>query len=65
MKKKILALLVMSGIMLLGLTGCGGASAAAGNAGKAPDYSQKTSWYKIPKITKDVDTFYIYSTVDV
>ena len=30
---------------------------------KAPDYSQKTSWYKIPEITKDVDTFYIYSTV--
>ena len=30
---------------------------------KAPDYSQKTSWYKVPEITKDVDTFYIYSTV--
>ena len=27
------------------------------------DYSQKTSWYKIPEITRDVDTFYIYSTV--
>jgi len=30
--------------------------------GKAPDYSQKASWYNIPDITKDVDTFYIYAT---
>ena len=30
---------------------------------KAPDYSQKSSWYKFPEITKDVDTFYINSTV--
>ena len=29
----------------------------------APDYSQKSSWCKIPNITKDVDTFYINSTV--
>ena len=29
---------------------------------KAPDYSKKESWYKIPAITKDVDTFYINST---
>ena len=27
------------------------------------DYSQKTNWYMVPEITKDVDTFYIYSTV--
>lgn len=27
-----------------------------------PDYSQKASWYKLPEITKDVDTFYIYAT---
>ena len=26
------------------------------------DYSRKASWYKIPEITKDVDTFYIYAT---
>ncbi|MBQ7501808.1 DUF3089 domain-containing protein, partial [bacterium] len=31
-------------------------------AGKAPDYSRKECWYKFPEITKDVDTFYIYST---
>ena len=28
----------------------------------APDYSQKSSWYQIPSITKDVDTFFIYPT---
>ena len=27
------------------------------------DYSQTSNWYKIPEITKDVDAFYIYSTV--
>ncbi len=27
------------------------------------DYSQKANWYKVPEITKDIDTFYIYSTV--
>ena len=26
------------------------------------DYSQKASWYRIPEITKDVDTFYIFAT---
>ena len=29
----------------------------------AQDYSQKSSWCKIPNVTKDVDTFYINSTV--
>jgi len=28
-----------------------------------PDYSQKTCWYKLPEITKEFDTFYIYSTI--
>ena len=27
------------------------------------DYAKKGNWYKFPEITKDVDTFYIYSTV--
>lgn len=31
-------------------------------ADKAPDYSRKECWYKIPEITKDIDTFYIYAT---
>ncbi len=29
---------------------------------EAIDYSKKENWYQIPKITKDVDTFYIYAT---
>ncbi|MBQ9419863.1 MAG: DUF3089 domain-containing protein, partial [Synergistaceae bacterium] len=31
-------------------------------AAKAPDYSNSACWYKIPEITKDVDTFFIYPT---
>ena len=27
------------------------------------DYANKAHWYKIPEITKEFDTFYIYSTV--
>ena len=27
------------------------------------DYSNKDYWYKLPEITKEVDTFYIYSTI--
>ena len=27
------------------------------------DYSHKANWYKIPEITKEFDTFYIYSTI--
>ena len=27
------------------------------------DYSRKALWFKLPEVTKDVDTFYIYSTV--
>ena len=26
------------------------------------NYSQKDSWYMVPEITKDVDTFYVYAT---
>ena len=31
----------------------------------AIDYSRKANWYKIPEITKEFDTFYIYSTIFV
>ena len=44
----------MIGVMAFSLTAC---------ADNAPDYSKKESWYKFPNITKDVDTFYINSTV--
>jgi pimeloyl-ACP methyl ester carboxylesterase len=30
---------------------------------KSPNYSQKACWWKIPEITKEFDTFYIYSTI--
>ena len=33
------------------------------DTGEAPDYSQEDCWLQIPEITKDIDTFYIYSTV--
>ena len=56
-KKKVLALVVIGLI----LTVCGGALAAT-DTGNASDYSQKASWYKLPEITKDVDTFYVYAT---
>jgi hypothetical protein len=29
---------------------------------RALDYSNRDRWYKIPEITKDVDTFYICAT---
>ena len=44
-------------------TSASSSSSAAASADKAPDYSQKSSWYQVPEVTKDVDTFYIYSTV--
>ena len=28
----------------------------------AADYSKKENWYRLPEITRDVDTFYIYAT---
>ena len=32
------------------------------DAGAAPDYSKAECWYQIPKITKEVDTFFVYPT---
>ena len=37
----------------------------AASTGAAPDYSKEDCWLQLPEITKDVDTFYIYSTVYV
>ena len=47
------------------LTAPAGVSAQAESAEGAPDYSQGRCWLRFPEITKDVDTFYIYSTVYV
>jgi len=51
----------MMSVLALGLSGCAGVSTAA-RTEKAPDYSRKACWLQFPKISKDVDTFYIYST---
>ncbi|MBQ6774312.1 MAG: DUF3089 domain-containing protein [Synergistaceae bacterium] len=55
MNKKILALSILA-VMAFTMTACAGEE-------KTPDYSQKSSWCRLPEsITKDVDTFYINST---
>ena len=48
-------------VIALSLTGCGD-NTAEKTVENTPDYSQKSSWYQIPEITKDVDTFYILAT---
>ena len=58
--KKITFALAMITVMVFGLSGCAGTNVA--DMRKATDYSRKDSWLQFPKITKDVDTFYIYST---
>ncbi|MBE6440962.1 MAG: DUF3089 domain-containing protein [Desulfovibrio desulfuricans] len=52
-------------VMVISLMDCAGTPAEASSAGNAPDYSKASCWHKLPKITKDADTFYIYSTVYV
>ena len=61
MQKKIMALVLVVALVF-SLTACVGASAATGSTGTAPDYSRKDCWYRIPEITKEVDTFFIYPT---
>ena len=77
--KKSFLVLAMIGAMAFSLTAYGGESETVDNAvsteettesaadaedvGEAPDYSKEGCWYRIPEITKDVDTFYIYSTM--
>ena len=52
-------------VVVMSLMTCACAMAESGGAGDAPDYSRKDCWLQIPDITKDVDTFYIYSTTYV
>ncbi|MBQ6621067.1 MAG: DUF3089 domain-containing protein [Thermoguttaceae bacterium] len=61
MKKRTLAWAAI-GVAVTCLITCVLALAQTGGAGDAPDYSQKKCWLQVPDITKDVDTFYIYST---
>ena len=39
------------------------ASTASTDTSGAPDYSKESSWYQIPEVTKDVDTFYVYASM--
>ena len=64
MNKLYLALALIC-ITVFSLVACTGVLAETENAGNTPDYSQGRCWLRIPTITKDVDTFYIYSTVYV
>lgn len=58
--KKVLSM-AFALVIALSLAGCG-ENTAEKTAKNTPDYSQKSSWYQIPEITKDVDTFYILAT---
>ena len=63
---KLYLALALIGMTFLNLSARTGAvSAEPETASRAPDYSDEDCWMRIPKITKDVDTFYIYSTVYV
>jgi len=35
---------------------------SSGGKSEATDYSKTSSWFKIPEITKDIDTFFVYPT---
>ena len=57
MKKMMLAAILICGTTTL-LNSCSRNPRDAG----APDYSQESCWDKIPEITKEFDTFFIYPT---
>ncbi|MGX8703481.1 MAG: DUF3089 domain-containing protein [bacterium] len=73
--KKLLSL-VLGAPLLLSLVSCGSASSGesktepisskttvkAEETTQATDYSKAASWYQIPGITKEVDTFFVYPT---
>ena len=60
MKKRIVAM-IAAGTMIASMIPAVSVYADE-SKGEAPDYSKKECWCKIPEITKDVDTFYIYAT---
>lgn len=77
LKKKLLSILVAASLAMA-LSGCGSESTNSTPAtqtiatsnyeienlvGTPSDYSDENNWLKIPEITKEVDTFYIYPTV--
>lgn len=73
LKKKLFSILVAVSLSMA-LSGCGSSTPETQTAvtssyeienlvGTPSDYSDKNNWMKIPEITKEVDTFYIYPTV--
>ena len=64
MKKKLAVSLLVAGAMVVSMLPVMSAYAAETEASvsEAPDYSQEDCWLSFPEISKDVDTFYIYST---
>ena len=64
MKKCMLAATLVCGTTMV-LTSCSDKedNPVEPETEKAIDYSQKANWYKLPTITKEFDTFYIYSTI--
>lgn len=77
LKKKLFSILVAVSLSMA-LSGCGSVrtdstpetqTAVTGSyeienlVGTPSDYSDENNWMKIPEITKEVDTFYIYPTV--
>ena len=61
--KKLFGAMALICAMVFSLATCTGALAETDIVSEAPDYSQEDSWLQLPEITKNVDTFYIYSTV--
>ena len=65
MKKWMLAAILICGATTV-MTSCSDDNDDSSKSEiQATDYNVKTNWLKFPKITKDVDAFYVYSTVYV
>ena len=58
MKKRLMALFVVAMILTMIPSTLAFADETVAPVPDAPDYSKAECWYKIPEITKDVDTFY-------
>ncbi len=67
MEKWMLAAILICGTTMV-LSSCTNESdnpVPADPTNEATDYSSKEHWLSLPDITKDVDAFYIYSTLYV
>ena len=63
MKKKIVAMIVAGAIIASMIPALSAyADETETSVPEAPDYSREECWFKIPEISKDIDTFYVYAT---